>query len=605
MASESLFVKLNESVDGALFTFLANNQAECGELTSYALKLTSHGVTLESLRTLSEEAVKELLLGEAVGMAPAHVERVLEGLARTEDARFILDPLPPRSFTLANMVFDTLDVDKSGDLDLGEYMAMVGHLPPQYRDAFPSSFLATDMDGSGTVSRDEWLRLMLGQRYAIDDEYAFEQLLIQLQAYLKQLTIPPSKIDRTALIDKLFSAFDIDGNGEVELQEYMMMARSQGHAMELFGWFVYMDSLGKADGAIQISEFRAATAMFCKYLNDTDFASKMGAFTELVTTRRKQVAKLRAKQSALVFIKPHANVPAVRELVSETFASVGISVLAEGEIGGPTIDEKKFIDQHYYAIASKATILKPAELPVPADKFKAKFGEEWQDVVDGNGAHPMFNAMDAREHLGVSVAELDKIWKAATPVDKVVKLGGGFYCALLTEGLPEGKDPIYVFNAFFMSMRGKFTAPEAAITYFVVEFDPAVLAWGDFRGAVLGPTDPAKAPGDSLRGMLNADWESLGLAAAPNTTDNGVHASASPFEGLAERMNWLQASIADDPFGKKLLAAGIPAETLTKWSVDPRVPMPDGSTGSLFDALEDLDLAECIEKAVAIAAVGV
>ena len=37
--------------------------------------------------------------------------------------------------------------------------------------------------------------------------------------------------------------------------------------------------------------------------------------------------------------------------------------------------------------------------------------------------------------------------------------------------------------------------------------------------------------------------------------------------------------------------------------VDPRVPMPDGKEGSLFDALEDLDLDACIEKAKAIAAV--
>ena len=61
-----------------------------------------------------------------------------------------------------------------------------------------------------------------------------------------------------------------------------------------------------------------------------------------------------------------------------------------------------------------------------------------------------------------------------------------------------------------------------------------------FVRQVLGPTDPAKAPEGSLRGMMNAQWEALGLAAAPNTTDNGVHASASPFEGLAERMNWLK-----------------------------------------------------------------
>jgi len=103
--------------------------------------------------------------------------------------------------------------------------------------------------------------------------------------------------------------------------------------------------------------------------------------------------------------------------------------------------------------------------------------------------------------------------------------------------------------------------------------------------------------------MMAARWESLGLASEPNTTDNGVHASASPFEGLAERMNWLEAPMADDIFGKRLLAAGIPEATLKAWSVDPRVPMPDGSNGSLFDALEDLDLEQCVAKAIEIAAV--
>ena len=120
---------------------------------------------------------------------------------------------------------------------------------------------------------------------------------------------------------------------------------------------------------------------------------------------------------------------------------------------------------------------------------------------------------------------------------------------------------------------------------------------------VLGPTDPAKAPSASLRGMMYASWEALGLPGMPNTTDNGVHASASPFEGLAERMNWLEQPLATDPFGKKLLAEGLTPETIAAWAVDPRVPMPDGKTGSLFDALEDLDLADCIATAAAINAV--
>ena len=149
----------------------------------------------------------------------------------------------------------------------------------------------------------------------------------------------------------------------------------------------------------------------------------------------------------------------------------------------------------------------------------------------------------------------------------------------------------------------RFTAPDATINYYVVEWDPAKLSWAQFRGEVLGPTDPAKAPPTSLRGTLHSDWEALGLAAAPNTTDNGVHASASPFEGLAERMNWLQLAPRDDGFGMALLGAGVPEGTIKAWAVDPQVAMPDGSKGSLFDALEDMDAADCLAKAVAISKV--
>ena len=86
----------------------------------------------------------------------------------------------------------------------------------------------------------------------------------------------------------------------------------------------------------------------------------------------------------------------------------------------------------------------------------------------------------------------------------------------------------------------------------------------------------------------------------PSSVSQSGLDSASPFEGLAERMNWLERPLAEDPFGKALLAAGISEEMLQSWMVDPRVPMPDGGQGSLFDALEDLDLDACVAKAVEI-----
>ena len=300
--------------------------------------------------------------------------------------------------------------------------------------------------------------------------------------------------------------------------------------------------------------------------------------------------------AAFVFVKPHANTDATRALVKETLAAKGITIVSEGTITSEDIDSKKYIDQHYYAIASKATILKPSELVIPSDKFEAAFGLTWDAAM---AAGNVYNALDACAVLGLDASALDAEWAKAKKAGKVVKFGGGFYCGLVEV---EGKTPIYCFNAFFMSMRSKFTAPGLSIYYYSVQWDPKTLPWSAFRGAVLGPTDPAEAPADSIRGMILAKWEALGLKEVPNTGDNGVHASASPFEGLAERANWLGADLAADPFGASLVEAGVPLETIKAWSVDPRVKLDAaGAEGSIFDALEDQDAPDCLAKCAELA----
>ena len=56
------------------------------------------------------------------------------------------------------------------------------------------------------------------------------------------------------------------------------------------------------------------------------------------------------------------------------------------------------------------------------------------------------------------------------------------------------------------------------------------MSWKDFRGNLIGPTNPANAPAGSIRGMIAAKWQELGLPGECNGADNGVHASASPLE---------------------------------------------------------------------------
>merc|ERR1712057_141570 len=254
--------------------------------------------------------------------------------------------------------------------------------------------------------------------------------------------------------------------------------------------------------------------------------------------------------SAFVFIKPHAVTDKGKELTGNVLTKNNIKILEQGEIKSEEIDSKKLIDQHYYAIASKATILKPNQLNVPEDKFKEKFGLEWKQALENGN---VYNALDVCAKLEVTPDEMDAQWGICKKTDKLIKFGGGFYC---------------------------------------VEWDSDALSWADFRGKVLGPTVPTEAPEDSGRGMILKQWQELGLKSEPNVGDNGLHASASPFEALAERNNWLGKAFSEDPYGKELIAAGISEATLKEWSVDPQV-----KGKSIFDQLEDMDAPACTAKA--------
>jgi nucleoside diphosphate kinase len=302
------------------------------------------------------------------------------------------------------------------------------------------------------------------------------------------------------------------------------------------------------------------------------------------------------KNMAFVFVKPHQVTDKVVNTVRQGLKDKGISIVREGDITSEVIDKKKLVDQHYYAIASKATILKPAELNVPNDKFQKAFGMSWQDCL-GKGL--AYNALDACEKLGCDSAALNKAWSAAKANNKLVKLGGGFYCGLVE--LP-GKEPIYVFNAFFMSMRSQYTTPGRKLHYFSVEWPESTLSWADFRGKLLGPTDPKDAPADSLRGKVYRSWQAHDLKTEPNVGDNVVHASASPFEGMCERMNWLETPCRQDAYCRALVNRGIKEDTIKAWSCDPQVKLDaSGKKGSIWDALEDTDAAVGISRAKELA----
>lgn len=294
--------------------------------------------------------------------------------------------------------------------------------------------------------------------------------------------------------------------------------------------------------------------------------------------------------SAFLFIKPEAVNDKVKAFVEPILKEKGLKVIKKGELKSEIIDKKKLIDNHYYAIASKATILKPKELNVPVDKFKGQFGLEWQAALDSG---KVFNALDGCEYFGVDAAGMAALWSETKKAGRLIKFGGGFYCG----DVHKDDKKAYIFNGFFMDMRAGYVLPGKSIYYYVVTWDPKKLSWAEFREKVCGATDPATADKGSIRGQIFAKWQDLDLKKEPNVGENSLHASASPFEGLSERMNWLGFKAEKDAFGVAVLETGLPMKVLKDWCKDPQIKIDaTGKMGSCYDALEDIDADPELEK---------
>jgi len=130
---------------------------------------------------------------------------------------------------------------------------------------------------------------------------------------------------------------------------------------------------------------------------------------------------------AFVFIKPHAVTDATKKVVKSKFSDVNLNVYGEGELKAEAIEKDKLIDNHYYAIACKASLTKPADLNPPANKiaeFENKFGISWQQALQKG---IVYNAVDGCKKLGIDGAQMDRTWAAAKKEGNLLKFGGGFY----------------------------------------------------------------------------------------------------------------------------------------------------------------------------------
>jgi len=320
--------------------------------------------------------------------------------------------------------------------------------------------------------------------------------------------------------------------------------------------------------------------------------STLGAFTvgrRLLPLRRNQDSL--SMNHGFMYLKPHANTEVVRKLLPEHLRQFRVNIVDEGSIDAEEISRRRVVDVHYGTMAMKAVGLRPHELIVSPQamlSFEAAFGMSWIEALQGGY---VYNAAEALTRLNHDDKGLAEEWDTLEMgVDKV-KLGGGCYCGRIRG--------IYVINGFYMAMRREYVKPGASVYWYRVQWRSSDLRWHRFRTEVVGDTHPELASSNSFRGNLHRRWKELGLKHQPDVGRNVLHASASPFEALAEGRNWLGLNIHETSLGRLLLEKGISRQTLEKWAEDPIVTTPEGSRASLFDILENLDTAECLQIALA------
>ena len=301
---------------------------------------------------------------------------------------------------------------------------------------------------------------------------------------------------------------------------------------------------------------------------------------------------------ALVFVKP--SVPKTDEIrihIEEHFNAFKVQLTSEGTLTAEDIAARGIIDKHYAALSKNAMDLNPPKRTL-SEKVQEDFQKSFGIAYSDDKVLTLGQFMQISP--AVSVKDLDSAWTAG----KKVKLAGGLYIGRL-EALEKDSTiapqyrPLLVVNGFYAGMRADYITKGHSVLYFTVEWKEKDLSWKDFRGLVVGATDPVKAHPDSLRGKMLKHWKDLGLAEAPSVQNNCVHASAGPIEAMRERATWIEMPIEKDPFAQVMLDQGIPLDMIKAWADNAQVTVGDKS-GPAFDVFEDVDSGEVVKMALQV-----
>jgi len=297
-------------------------------------------------------------------------------------------------------------------------------------------------------------------------------------------------------------------------------------------------------------------------------------FTQLAPVSAAE--ELKDRSQALFFLKPELLYPELDR--AKTIDAVG-AVLADAsiEVGGVAVLGPARLAQTIAAHYGQINRVSRFGLGALSDAARAKLDESFGTQLAAGA--PALGGHEVVDRYGISDEDLEALFVSPT------KLAPGTYAA----AIEVAGNPVVALNGFHPAQIGHYTAPRSRVVALEVHW--ADRSWRSFRSDVVGATKPDAAEAASVRGMLLASREQLGIGPVAVAT-NGVHGSAGPIEAMVEIARFLEVEPGQTALGAALLAAGVSATTIEQLT-------SAGDTGGdlrqrVFDGTEEVEPAAAI-----------
>ncbi len=318
---------------------------------------------------------------------------------------------------------------------------------------------------------------------------------------------------------------------------------------------------------------------------------------------------------AILFVKSAALAKGAR--IKDTIAlglmavvSNGWEILNASVMSGDHLRENETMLKHYGVTANIAK----NDVSVVSQDAKKYFRELMGREMDSKSPEgPIaFGGFQFMEQAGLSVEQLDALWKRSLELDDLskekndrkkynIKLAPGTYVAPVkyedggfvpVRACDVDERTVFILNGFTPAQMISYTRPQDRVVVLRVRRGSGQAAsLKKMRGVVIGPTNPRD--GSGIRNDLFKNMEQYGVLEV-DKNQNGYHFSAGPIEFLYECENFFGTKPEETSIGRLLMqrAQYSPAE-IRKLMANPLVKW-NGNIKSVFDHTEEMSAEEVI-----------